>query len=432
MSGRRDTRTNREDLQVVARAYLVMVRTVLVHDLDNQAAKEPVEQFSRALRQLFAAGQHRVQIRTFADLAYVNGSLVRLDRTLFAHLQQMARLWDKLKLREIEFARPMSAEELRPFLVHLREAAREEQSAVAFHGKTFDAIQVRDVVETEAPTIQLSETMRAVRIYVAAVITLKLMVQALEERQNNWIPATKKAIQDLVSATYANEALLLSLRQLPYEDGKLFRRLANSAVLTAVLCSRLGIDRVTAAGYALNAAVHDLDWTGNGDRVPTVRQLARIYRGDAIGHQRLAVAAELDNPKGMPAAWLVSVAAAYERLTTLGENGKLVPPDEALRRVESKSGELYHPEAVRLLVGALGVFPAGAQVELSDGSLAVVVELPNDGRALDAPKVKLLHDAGGGAADGRVIDLAKEPSLSILRAVPAAETNLNPAYFFLG
>ena len=61
-----------------------------------------------------------------------------------------------------------------------------------------------------------------------------------------------------------------------------------------------------------------------------------------------------------PAARLITVAAAYERLTSVGEDGTPIAPDEALRRLEAGASKIYDPAVVQLLATAVGVYPVGS------------------------------------------------------------------------
>src|SRR5581483_8104570 len=65
---------------------------------------------------------------------------------------------------------------------------------------------------------------------------------------------------------------------------------------------------------------------------------------------------------------------------------------------------------VKLLVGALGIYPAGTLVELSTGELAVVLETPAMPVDYVRPPVKILYDARANLLDEPIdVDLAKVP-----------------------
>jgi hypothetical protein len=190
-------------------------------------------------------------------------------------------------------------------------------------------------------------------------------------------------------------------------------------------------DKNVAANIAFTATLHNLDWQQSGDKFATIRELLRIYKGDRHGQERIAVLNQLGKLDGAPAARLISVAAEYERMTSSGEDGVPIPPDEALRRLEAGANITYDGAVVQLLATAMGVYPVGSAVELTDGSLGVVIELPDDGRPTNLPIVKQLKLSDGRSAGPRTFDLYHAKGMSVLRSVSSEEMNFNVTSVFL-
>lgn len=93
-----------------------------------------------------------------------------------------------------------------------------------------------------------------------------------------------------------------------------------------------------------------------------------------------------------PYSRMVAIANRYDNLTKAGDAGEPLTPDRAVMQVLREAGRTLDPLFARLFVRALGVFPVGCVVRLSDQSVGVV-----SGPGADplTPRVKLVYDAAG-------------------------------------
>ncbi len=92
-----------------------------------------------------------------------------------------------------------------------------------------------------------------------------------------------------------------------------------------------------------------------------------------------------------PYSRMVAIADRYETLTK-SRSGPGLTPDRAVARILSESGTALDPVFTRLFVRALGVFPVGCWVRLSDHAVGVVRD---NGADPLRPKVRLIYDARG-------------------------------------
>ena len=411
----------------MARSYFVLVKTGMLHDLENKALKQPVEHLVNAVNILLSM-HNRAQMRIIGDLIYINDTPLSMDDGLFTHVRKMSKLTETLKLREITFTQAIENGDLYEMVEHIKIAQSREDGAGYISGLDLHKVILADCDQERRELPQKQQSLHA---YLVALLTIKDLVTQIQSDKASRVAPVKRAMQHLVSMTYADPALMLGLIKMPRYKNRLFSHLLNTAVLTIVFCERIDADKNLAANIAFTAALHDLDWRGHGDRLMTIRELLRIYKGDRHGQARLAILADLDKPDGSSIAQLISVAARYEDLTAEGEDGEPVLPDEALRRIQQEVGTRFHGTAVKLLSAAVGVFPVGSAVELSDGSLGVVIELPADQRLPDSPIVKRLKNANGSPANSQIIDLHQQSDLRIIKTVQAQELNFNVCSVFL-
>lgn len=122
-----------------------------------------------------------------------------------------------------------------------------------------------------------------------------------------------------------------------------------------------------------------------------------------------------------PYSRMVSIANRYENLTDPG-HGEGLTPDKAIIQVVRESDKSLDPFFARLFANALGVFPVGCMLRLSDQSVGVVVR-PTDDPLL--PVVRLAYDAlGDELDDGDEIELA-DSGLTIVEVVTPSALNVD-------
>jgi HD-GYP domain-containing protein (c-di-GMP phosphodiesterase class II) len=425
--------TQRENVSIaqfsreMARSYLVLIKTGLLHDLENKALEQPASRLVNAVNCLLSITK-KAKIQVIGDLIYINETPLPMDDLLFEQVRKMQKLTSVLKIREINFTEAVQEEDIMEMVEHIKIASTKPDGA--------DYIQTLDLkkvllTDCDQERRELPQKQQSLHAYIVALLTVKELVSRIEDDKPSRLAPVKRAMQHLVSMTYVSPALMLGLIRMPRYKNRLFSHLLNTAVIAIILCEKMQADKNVAANIAFTATLHNLDWQETGDKFSTIRELLRIYKGDRHGQERIAVLNQLGKLDGAPAARLISVAAEYERMTSVGDDGVPIPPDEALRRLEAGANVTYDGAVVQLLATAMGVYPVGSAVELADGSFGVVIELPDDGRPTNLPIVKQLKLSDGRSAGPRTIDLYHAKGMSVLRSVKPEEMNFNVTSVFL-
>ena len=104
---------------------------------------------------------------------------------------------------------------------------------------------------------------------------------------------------------------------------------------------------------------------------------------------------------------LIQACDAFEALTAVRPYKPALPVSRAYKIMIGDVGA-FHPGALRALIRAMGLFPPGGHVLLSDGTRAEVLVA---GERVDRPQLRRWADAEGRSlppADVRKIDLASE------------------------
>jgi len=115
-----------------------------------------------------------------------------------------------------------------------------------------------------------------------------------------------------------------------------------------------------------------------------------------------------------PYSRMVAIADRYDRLTTAEPHGSGMTPDQAVIQLLRDTLGLLDQTLTRLFVKALGVFPVGCVVRLTDHSVGVVCA---PGGSPLTPRVRLMYDSDGlTGCSGREVETS-DPGLSIVEIV---------------
>ncbi|MDP2233196.1 MAG: hypothetical protein Q8K89_06140, partial [Actinomycetota bacterium] len=116
----------------------------------------------------------------------------------------------------------------------------------------------------------------------------------------------------------------------------------------------------------------------------------------------------------------VAIADRYENLVNPGDGNDALTPDKAVVQVLREADSRFDAFFARLFARALGIFPVGSMVRLSDQSVGVVCR---PGEDVLAPVVRLTYDSAGiELGEPLEIDLA-EGNLRIVEVIDPERLN---------
>ena len=145
---------------------------------------------------------------------------------------------------------------------------------------------------------------------------------------------------------------------------------------------------------------------------------AKVRRVRAtLGHHRRS-----DDVRGSGAlfARILAIAEDYDTLTQ--KRGGALAPDEALARMAAAGGTIYDPVLLQLFVNAMGRFPLGSLLNLSDGRVGRVVSPVRAATTFAQPLVRVERLADRTAyVPESIVDLALADAPAIAGVVDPAE-----------
>lgn len=202
----------------------------------------------------------------------------------------------------------------------------------------------------------------------------------------------------------------------------------NVTIYTLLLGQKLGLPEEGLSSLGMSALMHDVGKAAFDTNDPAQLEPMRAMHPE-VGAEILQRVA-LEDPAPMlvafehhmnadgsgwperaqdyvthPYSRMVAIANRFENLTDPDDGTEALTPDKAVVQVLREAGTTLDPFFARLFANALGVFPVGCLVRLSDQTVGVVSRPGDDPLA---PAVRVAYDARGAEIDEpEEIDLAE-------------------------
>lgn len=413
----------------LALGIYVVLKSALLYDVNNRFWDRPLGSIAEVLHWHFGDGVGRpLALASIEKALFLNGTLVRLDAGSFGAMRFVTRAFDQLGIEEVAFSGGLGPADLLPLVNLFREAIRSRSGEPLLNalvaGVRFRAVTVRE--ETDAEADKIDPRVAAVSSFAQAAAACAEFRGQFLSGGNPSLVRLKRAGQELVTTALRHPDLLVGLTQLPRLRGTAAGHMVNTSAYALLLSRRLALPRRSYGELALNAMLSPLGVASRADKAVTATPAAQAGKDDAgtrvsaaVGMMRrygavarpALVRSAIVHESGAQAegrayrlgmkphlfSRVIDVAARYD----LAQQDAL--PDEALRRVVAQAGPGggLDEDVVALLSEVLGLYPVGSTVQLSDGTVGVVVQAPKDPSQRSSPVVRVLQGAGG-----RLLDLS--------------------------
>jgi hypothetical protein len=240
----------------------------------------------------------------------------------------------------------------------------------------------------------------------------------------------------------------------------LYNHSVNVAVLSLILGLKMSLSRPRLAELAMAAMLHDL----GKSRLPKelmdiqgafteeerrqlqrhaehgIRALLAVKPYNESLLKRILVIGEhhrpfKTHPNTHPYSRIIAIAEVFDALTTDRPYRPGFAPDIAVQMLAKLAGEKLDPVLTTAFIQAVGLYPSGTLVELSDHSLAIVSHPHPELSGWKTPTVRLLGLKGVDKSRTRLVDLSKpppaDPPRSILRVADPRPFGINVTGFLL-
>lgn len=279
-----------------------------------------------------------------------------------------------------------------------------------------------------------------------AVRHVKKVFESIELGKTFDMAPLSRSVNAIIDEIVSNPNVLIHLTDIRTFDGYTFSHSVNVCILSVIIGLKFQLNELELRELAIGAILHDVGKTSiptqillkKGPLTPsefvqvkmhTIKGWQILKKNPAIPLFSAHIAYqhhEQPNGKGYPRklideqidlyAKIVSVADAYDAMTSARVYREAMLPSQALRVIRQLRDIQFNAEAADCLISSVAPYPVGSRVQLNTSEIGIVVDVNNDDR--DRPVVRVLFNADGSKCRSNFeVDLAKERSLAIVKSI---------------
>jgi curved DNA-binding protein CbpA len=466
-TGEAARRVHARDLAVqIVTAVFRLVKLATLHSIDNQAMVRQVDETVTLVNDYGQRAERNVSILFAHGSVFVGGQLLRANRTVYEGALELGEILKKVGAVEIGIMRDVRAQDLYDLAGVLAEALRSPKPKrverpsprIRLRGINAAALGREGLVDQ-----RLDPAAQVARTYASAIVIMRRFFEELRRGRYDLSQRVKRVAQRLVDLSSGETPAFLGVTAARNANHDQAGRAVNTAILSLSMARQVTTDAVLLARIAMAALLYDaararIAGVAGPNGPVLIPQLSEQQENESPAGTAAVLTAlgRVNEPSVMrtvmtyEAHWvqrraglgplyrglrqaslqarIIAVARAFNDMLTPAPGATPTSADEAIAKLELGATEPADRTALRLLVGALGVFPTGTLVELSTGEVAVVVQTPANPALYSQPRVRVVLDERGGAVARPIeIDLAQqrrrsgEPSRNIQRVVATSD-----------
>lgn len=281
-------------------------------------------------------------------------------------------------------------------------------------------------------------------LYQRTISALRKMEERFKSGGAGDLASTGELVGHIMERMLADPSAVMGLATIRGTSERSLFHSLNVMIYSLALAHRLGLPEEGLLSLGMSALLHDVGKAAFVDGDPAQAEPMRLMH-PKVGADILQRVA-LEDPSPMLVAYehhmhadgsgwperdadyiahpysrMVAIANRYDNLVSPDGAGEALTPDRAIVKVLQESGTRLDPFFSRLFANALGVFPVGCLVRLSDNSVGVVRALGEDPLA---PLVRIAFDEHGSeleepleldlaTSDVRIVEVIHPEALSL-------------------
>lgn len=197
-----------------------------------------------------------------------------------------------------------------------------------------------------------------------------LFIDRMEEEdvsEQEW--QIREAVMQVVDSLLENEEVMYNMMSLKNYDDYTYFHSVNVGILSAVIGAHYGMDEYELRILTTAALLHDIGKKFlEIDILNARRALTEEERRIVLQHPKLGYEFLRDNFDFAPEVYL----GVLEHHECYNGEGYPMPPADVIEYIMAMNGSEFDPKLVEVFLRWVAVYPAGCEVELSDGRMAVV------------------------------------------------------------
>jgi HD-GYP domain-containing protein (c-di-GMP phosphodiesterase class II) len=461
------------------RALYYMINAVRIYKDNNQIVRTSVSSFQNMLNELTVSGD--ISLFLHRSRFHLGGEKLRYRRDTAVVAYKMIEFFSKRGIGGVNFlksSRDVLPENFMTFTRLFNDAIRYDNPLQwleqKLQEKNFLWVQIfprqDDDATFDGESLEDKRYEKARKHYFLAIEAVKEVANKVSLGMVG-IRKSIRLAQNIVDLIQEDKALMIGLTTLKEYDDYIYTHSVNVALLATCLGRHIELSDASLEHLTICGLFHDLgkvdipkeillkhwaltdkEWDLlKAHPVMGVRKIlmlnanpslrSRIILGpfehhlniDMTGYPRTMFTGHLSLM-----GKIIHIADVYEAMTNERVyRPKSFTPDEVLRKMWEEAGKMFDTILLKRFIHMMGIYPIGSVVEMSNGTIGLVMDYPEENER-SLPLVLLLEDDGkGNLQRGEMVYLAdqyiKEGSsrLNIVRVIPSANISINPSDFFL-
>lgn len=331
-------------------------------------------------------------------------------------------------------------------------------------GIKIEELKEKKVVEEDDASEREDSKVRAKKVYLQTMHAVAAAMENVKMGQTLKMRKTKRVVQIMIDQLLTAETNLIGLTTIRCHDEYTCNHSVNVCIFSLAIGQRAGLSKAKLCELGMAALFHDMgkadvpveilnkpqaftkeEWeVMKRHPVHGVRKLMKLKGLDALTSKIITGAFEHHlncDFSGYPQVpyktislfgRIISLADCYDGMSSSRVYRRLpIPPDKVLEFMISRSGTVYDPILMKLLINCVGIYPIGSLLRLNTNELAVVMQSNSDPGKWNMPKVKLITDGDGNEVD-KDVDLSDPHSgKAILEILDSQKHKIDVTRYFI-
>jgi len=430
----------REDGERFVRVFFGLLRMLRLHDLDNEAFEKPIKEFvdtTEMLCHLLGA----VNIVSVEEQVYINDIRIRFDERAESGRLMGAELM-RHRIGGLIIHQPLSEDNVRDMVkIFAQEPDPDTPRTAISNALTecgIDGMELFGVfrfrVTGEDKVDYTAEEFRHSEEEVVAIVDrgADLVEEGLDNLGANRMPnplPLRRVVTEIIEGGVGAEGLWDE----PGTANQFGAHVVRVSRFAMVIGNAMGLSDEALQDLGVAALFHDMGY-GAREGAVAAQDGQEAVEGYAPPFERHAAAGarlllrqrgfhpakiqrilstlehhdDFESDQGRPSLFsrILRIVEDFDNL--IRSNGGGLTSGDALCRMVPHSGTRYDPDLLQVFVNAMGKYPPGTMMLLSDGSIAVSIGICRGPETFEKPVVRVVRTAAGDAPEtDMVIDLAQ-------------------------
>jgi len=460
------------------KSFYHMINTARNYQDNNQLIRKSVGFFQSTLDQLTEGGH--VSLRLWRNRFYLGEEKLPYRRETSGIVNNMIDYFTIRKIESLNFlqsSRNVPPDDILVFARLLNESLKYqdphqwlEQKLSDHHCTWIQVIKKPDEEKTYGGSRENPLYERARNTYYHAVDTVKEVAEKASKGMVG-VRKSRRLAQNIVELIREDDALMIGLTTIKAYDDYTYAHSVNVSLLSTCLGMHIGLSDVSLEHLSICGLFHDLGKVGVSKDILLkkgsltegewemmkahpligVRKILRLNASPSLRSRIILGPFEhhlnLDMT-GYPQTLFVNhlsligkilhIADVYEALTAKRNYRPIsYTPDEALRKMWGEADKSFDVILLKRFIYMMGIYPIGSVLELSDGSIGLVMDYPDESERTLPLILRVLQDETGSWKRGEMIYLGDQSGaddadrLNIVRSVQPSQLRIKPSDFFL-